>query len=70
MIRFNTRVANEIYAAWYLLPTIRFGLWDHRASHHSNQSGGFIAFTFLKFDACLMWTVTHNAKVRGCGDGN
>lgn len=34
------------FFAWYLLPTIRFGL---------HESGGFVALTFLKGDACLGW---------------
>lgn len=35
--------------AWYLLPTIRLGFFKL-------SGGGFLAFTWLKFDACVMWS--------------
>ena len=62
MIIFKHNIGKQSYTAWYLLPTIRFGLWDHR-DYTSKNHGGFLAFTFFKYDACLMWTVTPNAKV-------
>jgi hypothetical protein len=60
---FKTAFGNQSYAAWYLLPTIRFGLWDHR-EYTSKNHGGFLGLTFLKFDACLMWTVTPKKEKR------
>lgn len=66
MVKFSSRAYIPIYQPWYLLPSIKFGLWDHRPNYHNNQSGGFIGFSFLKFDATLMWTVTHHdAMTRG-----
>lgn len=53
------------YTAWYLLPTIRFGLWDHRG-YLSKNHGGFLAFTWVKFDTGLMWTVSSpNSDIEG-----
>lgn len=57
MVKFKARAENGKYTAWHLLPTIRFGLWDHR-DFTTKDHGGFIALTFLKFDACLAWTVS------------
>lgn len=47
-IKFKFKAGIENFTAWSLLPTIRFG--KLRSGH-----GGFVAFTFLKFDACLTW---------------
>jgi len=41
------RAGNQGFVAWHLIPTIRCGLHE--------SGGGFIAFTFLKFDACVSW---------------
>jgi hypothetical protein len=35
------------FAAWYLTPSLRFGVFDN--------GGGFLGLSFLKFDACLTW---------------
>ena len=56
MIKLRFRSGNMRFSAWHLLPTIRLGFWPEK-------NGGFLAFTFLKFDACLTWAVTPNAGV-------
>ena len=56
MIKFRVKFTTPGLAAWYLLPTIRFGTWDHR-DRTSKDYGGFLAFTWLKGDACLSWTI-------------
>lgn len=47
-MKIKFKAGNDWLASWYLIPTIRFGL-------HSDWAGGFVAFTFLRFDACLTW---------------
>jgi len=56
MIKFKGKFTTYEYLGWYLLPTIRFGTWDHR-DRASKDYGGFLAFTWLKVDACLSWTI-------------
>ena len=58
MIKLRFRSGNMRFSAWHLLPTIRLGFWPEK-------NGGFLAFTFLKFDACLTWAVTPNVEVTG-----
>ncbi len=55
MTKFNFKAGIASFTSWYLLPTIRFGLWDH-SNYTSKNRGGWLALTFLKFDAVLMWT--------------
>ncbi len=50
MTKFKFKAGNGGYTSWYLLPTIRVGTWERK-----EERGGWVAFTFLKFDACLMW---------------
>lgn len=54
-MKFKFKVRQENYTAWYLIPAIRFGLYD-RGRWPALKEGGFIAFTFLKFDAVFSWT--------------
>lgn len=35
------------FTAWYLTPSLRFGLHD--------SGGGFLGLTWLKFDVCVTW---------------
>jgi hypothetical protein len=35
------------FSAWYLTPSLRFGLHD--------SGGGFLGLTLLKFDVCVTW---------------
>lgn len=54
MTKFKFKAGREAYIAWYILPTIRFGTWDHRRIKEGH--GGFLAFTSLKFDAIVSWS--------------
>jgi len=57
MIKFKGKFDIDAgYSSWYLLPTIRFGTWEH-PGRSSKEHGGFLALTWLKGDACLSWTI-------------
>ncbi len=55
MTTFRFNVSNGGYSSWFLLPTIRLGSWSGMDGAPAKR-GGWLAFTFLKFDACFMWT--------------
>ncbi len=43
------RFRNGGFSSWFLLPTIRFGLFP-------NKGGGFLALTWMKLDAVFTWS--------------